>query len=150
MLWMIQLDLIAVSPEQTLARARLLMERARCSCLPVVSGRRVLGVLTLRDLELFIRRKRLLAPGADGESCLVSHLMRSPVPMIPASTPLGSALRGLLAGGHEGVGLMEGDECVAVLSRDNLLESLSVLADQSDLNLSDVVQLAHRLNSELR
>jgi CBS domain-containing protein len=140
----------SITPEQTLARARLLMERGRCSSLPVVLGSRIIGILTLRDLELFIQRKRQLMPESAGESCLVSHLMRSPVQMLPSSTPLGAALREMLTGGREGLGVLVGDECLGVLSRDNLLDSMTVLADRSDLSLGDVSQLARRLNTELR
>jgi len=64
----------AVSPDDTVESAAMLMARINAGILPVLSGRRVVGLLTDRDIVV-----RAVAAGKPVASCTVDEVMTEEV-----------------------------------------------------------------------
>ncbi|WP_297005964.1 DUF294 nucleotidyltransferase-like domain-containing protein [uncultured Corynebacterium sp.] len=81
-------DLVTVDTDVTVAEAARVMGERRVSCLPVVEGRRLVGILTDRDL-----RNRVLAAGVDPQVQVREIMTPDPVSVEPRGTVFEAMLR---------------------------------------------------------
>lgn len=96
--WMIR-EVITISPQDKLAYAKLKMLRHNIGALPVVdSQRKLLGILTMRDLDL---------TGGDLNSLNVSDLMTRDLIVVQESTPLKQVIELMLSTGIQRIPVVD-------------------------------------------
>jgi len=86
---------IVVDADDPLADAAQLMRERRIRHLPVMRGRRLVGVLTQLDLHIAVLEKRVALATA-----VVSEAMSSKPFVVAPNTPLDQVVRGLVDGRH--------------------------------------------------
>jgi cystathionine beta-synthase len=106
--------LVAVGPEDTVARAVRVMEEAGISQVPVLSDGRAVG--SIQEVTL----ARVLHDLADPETVKVGEVMVRPLPQLDAGTHLDEAYRLLLAG-NTGVLATTGGQVVDIVTRIDLV-----------------------------
>lgn len=80
-------EVVSVSPDESVGSVARLLSRCNLGCVPVVSGGKLMGVCTDRDLVL-----RCLAPGHDPAACKAADVMsREPVTVAPNDDTLAAS-----------------------------------------------------------
>lgn len=116
---------VAIRPDQTMAEAAEVMERAGVGALAVVDGDHLVGIVTDRDLV-----RRGLARGY-APDVRVDSLMSSPVVTIEADADLRSAYAIFRSNAVRRLVVTERGHFAGVLAIDDLL--INIAADLSDL-----------------
>ncbi|HEX4903799.1 MAG TPA: CBS domain-containing protein, partial [Acidimicrobiales bacterium] len=116
---------VAIRPDQTMAEAAEIMERAGVGALAVVDGDHLVGIVTDRDLV-----RRGLARGY-APDVRVDSLMSSPVVTIEADADLRSAYAIFRSNAVRRLVVTERGHFAGVLAIDDLL--INIAADLSDL-----------------
>jgi CBS domain-containing protein len=124
---------VAVRPDDTVATAAAVMERAGVGALAVIDGDEVVGVVTDRDL---VRRVLARSAPADGR---IDGAMSSPVVSIQADADLHDAFGILRANAVRRIVVLDGRRFVGMISVDDLLVELA----------ADLHDLSHPMASEL-
>ena len=106
---------VTVTPDTTLGEARHLLAEHRIRRLPVMIGRRLVGIVSDRDVR---------SASATHESTPVAHIMTRNVVTVDAQTRVDEAARIILAGRFGGVPVVEGDELVGIVTETDLLRAL--------------------------
>jgi CBS domain-containing protein len=109
-----------VGPQDTVKRAAELMKVEDCGFVPVVSGDRLVGVLTDRDIVI-----RCLAAGHDDLAHeTIDHVMTSGAWTIDAESPLEAAAHEMASHEVRRLPVTEGERLVGILSYGNLEQAL--------------------------
>jgi CBS domain-containing protein len=109
-----------VRPTQTVAEAVALMRQEEVGCLLVVSGTRVVGIFTERDLM-----RRVLAARAPLDRPIADFMTPDPVCVHPKD-PIGLAVRRMEEGGHRHLPVVdEAGRPVGVLSVKRIVHYLA-------------------------
>lgn len=82
---------ITIDSNSTTTEATEMMRRYSTSCLVVLDGNKIVGILTTRDVV-----SRVVSKGLDPDKLLVNEVMTSPVIMMRPETPLGEAIKIML------------------------------------------------------
>jgi len=106
---------VTVTPDTTLGEARHLLAEHRIRRLPVMIGRRLVGIVSDRDVR---------SASATDESTPVAHIMTRNVVTVNPQTRVDEAARIILAGRFGGVPVVEGDELVGIVTETDLLRAL--------------------------
>ncbi|MCG9478708.1 MAG: cystathionine beta-synthase [Actinomycetia bacterium] len=106
--------LIAVTPQNTLAKAVKLMQKFNISQLPVIDGKQVAGGLDEASVM------KLLHDGTDFENIKASSVMGSPLPMLEQDVDMLEAYRILLSG-NTAIVVASNHNPVGVITRVDLI-----------------------------
>jgi Zn-dependent protease/CBS domain-containing protein len=112
-----------LAPDDPLSRAVDLLLRGTQQDFPVMADGRIVGVLTLRDLQA--------ALGQRGETAPVGEVMRTGVPTVDSHEMLDSAFQTLQSTGARVGAVTHGGRVVGLVTLDNVAEFIMV---QSSLN----------------
>jgi predicted transcriptional regulator len=111
---------ITTTPEDKVQKASMLMMEHAISQLPVVEGKKVVGMITEEGIV------RNLNPNVAED--LVENIMEPPLPSVPEDTDI-SAIKPLLET-YSGILVTEKGELVGIITRSDLLKGISnILAD---------------------
>lgn len=108
--------LIVQSESTTAIEAALAMQTNAIGCVLVSDGRRIVGIVTDRDLAL-----RVVGAGRDPRETRLREIMSSPVTMLDASAPHESAIQLMREGRVRRVPLVEGSRVVGMVTLDDLV-----------------------------
>jgi len=98
-------------PEMDLAQIATMMKRHNVGVIPVCDGKKLMGMLTDRDLVL-----SCMASGADPEKCTARQFMTSHAVAITPDTEIDEAARIMGAEQLHRLPVVEDDELVGILS----------------------------------
>ena len=120
-------DPVTVNPETSVFRAWKVMQDRQVDNLPVLEGRRLVGMVTDPDLRLVLPSPATALDAREISYLLdtlpVSEVMAETVTTTTPSTPLRVAARLLLRAGVRALPVMEGDRLVGILTRSDVLAS---------------------------
>lgn len=120
---------VTIDPYSSVRDATELMERYSISCLVVLSGNRIDGILTSRDVI-----NRVVALGFDPAHIHVKEAMTRPVVMMRADALLEEAIKVMLQRKIKKIPLMEGDgddlRLVGLLSLSDIMENHAKIFSQ--------------------
>jgi CBS domain-containing protein len=111
----------ACLPTDTLATAGEIMRRRRCGFVPVVDGHitnRVIGVLTDRDLALYLSSARRAAGQVQMRECMIS-----PVRTVSPDATFESAARIMMRHAIHRLPVVKGGQLVGILSLKDIATS---------------------------
>lgn len=115
-------DVITALPGDSVFDAAQRMAEARVSCLVVVDGGRVLGILTERDVL-----KAVAGPQADFRRITVAQTMSSPVQSVTASLSVLAAGRIMQARQIRRLPVIEGKQLLGVVTQTDITRGLIML-----------------------
>ena len=124
---------VTVAPTTTIRDAARLMSAERISCLPVVAGEKLIGILTVRDLT-----NRVVAEGRSPERPVADIMTRDPA-SLPAGALIADLLRLMLDRGISHVPVTEEGRLVGLVTSTDLTR---VQALSTDLITHDVAAAA--------
>jgi CBS domain-containing protein len=112
---------VTIDSRATVREASHKMDRLSTSSLVVLSGKRIVGILTTQDVVI-----RVAAKGLNPEEVLVKDVMSSPVIMMKPETPLGEAIKVMLQKKIKKVPLVSGGnrraKLIGMVSLSDLVE----------------------------
>ena len=115
-----------IDSRTSVREATEIMKQRSTSCLIVLSGRRISGIMTTRDVV-----SRVVARGLDPERVFVSDVMSRPVIMMRPDAPLEEAIRVMLQNKIKKIPLVEGDypypRLLGMLSLSDIIETHSYI-----------------------
>lgn len=117
-------DPLTVGPEVSLEEAYALMNRERFRHLPVVDGRRVVGVVTDRDLRLATSRLMAVPFASDAR---VGEVMSRTVQTVHPLDPVENAARTMRELKIGCLPVVDGDQLVGIVTGIDLLDALLLL-----------------------
>ncbi|MCI0574321.1 MAG: CBS domain-containing protein [Myxococcaceae bacterium] len=122
-------DVVTLKETDSLARVDLLLSRARIRHLPVVRGRRLVGLLTHRDLL------RAMASVCQGErEVWVMDVMVRDVATVQPETPVREALHQMVSNRYGCLPVLDGSgELMGILTDSDLLRYCDELLWEKDL-----------------
>ncbi|MFN8545833.1 MAG: CBS domain-containing protein [Candidatus Binatia bacterium] len=136
--WM-QRRVHAVGPRDTIGHAREIMEQHRVNQLPVVVGKRVIGIVTDRDLrDAFPSVMESARDDARGrkeketEQILVESVMTPTVVSLKPSDTVVEAARVMRRERIGSVPIVEDDQLVGILTRSDVLAAFVGLSEIAD------------------
>ena len=106
---------VTTTPDTTLAEARRLLAEHRIRRLPVMAGRRLVGIVSDRDLRSASARPATTAVG---------EIMTREVVTVTPRTRVDEAARLILAGRFGGLPVTDGGELVGIVTETDLLRAL--------------------------
>jgi acetoin utilization protein AcuB len=106
---------VTVVPETPLAEARRLLAEHRIRRLPVVAGRRLVGIVSDRDLRS--------ASGRPDRTAVAEIMTRAVVTVTPR-TRVDEAARIILSRRFGGLPVVDGDELIGIVTETDLLRAL--------------------------
>jgi CBS domain-containing protein len=95
---------VTIDSESTVEEATEKMHSSFTSSLVVLSGKKIVGFLSTRDIV-----SNIVANGLDPKKVLVNEVMTSPVIMMRPDTPLGEAIKIMLQKKIKKLPIVEGD-----------------------------------------
>jgi signal-transduction protein with cAMP-binding, CBS, and nucleotidyltransferase domain len=114
---------VTIDSSSTVAKATEMMRRHSTSSLIVLTGKKIEGFLSTRDVV-----SRVVAKGLDSHKVLVKEVMTKPVIMMRPDTPLGEAMKVMLQRKIKKLPLVEGEKdkarIVGLISITDLVEFL--------------------------
>ena len=114
---------VTIDSDSTVAKATETMRRHFSSSLVALTGKKIDGFLSTRDVV-----SRVVAKGLDPNKVLVKEVMTSPVIMMRPDTPLGEAIKVMLQRKIKKLPLVEGERdkarLVGLISITDLVEFL--------------------------
>jgi acetoin utilization protein AcuB len=115
---------VTVAPETPLSEARRLLAQHGIRRLPVMSGRRLVGIVSDRDLR---------SASAHPEQTAVAEIMTREVVTVSPRTRVDEAARLMLAGRFGGLPVTDGGELTGIVTETDLLRALvHVLTSETD------------------
>jgi len=106
--------LVTVTPDTPLSEARHLLAEHRIRRLPVMIGRRLVGIVSDRDLR---------SAGASRDWTPVAQIMTRRVVTVTAQTRVDEAARIILDGRFGGLPVVDGDELTGIVTETDLLRA---------------------------
>ena len=106
--------LVAVTPDTPLSEARYLLAEHRIRRLPVMLGRRLVGIVSDRDLR---------SASASHDWTPVAQIMTRRVVTVTAQTRVDEAARIILDGRFGGLPVVDGDELTGIVTETDLLRA---------------------------
>lgn len=127
-------NVVTLAPDQTLRDAIALMQRHRIRHFPVIEGRRIVGILTDRDVK---RATPSLLSGVDQQqfdkvlsSTRIGQVMtRNPFTITP-STPLRDAIKVVMDRKFGALPVVESDNLVGIITSTDLLRAFYEMLDE--------------------
>jgi len=107
--------LVTVTPDTPLSEARHLLAEHRIRRLPVMLGRRLVGIVSDRDLR---------SASASHDWTPVAQIMTRRVVTVTAQTRVHEAARIILDGRFGGLPVVDGDELTGIVTETDLLRAL--------------------------
>ena len=101
---------VTIDSESTVEEATEKMHSSFTSSLVVLSGKKIVGFLSTRDIV-----SNIVAKGLDPKKVMVNEVMTSPVIMMRPDTPLGEAIKIMLQKKIKKLPIVEGDKDKAKL-----------------------------------
>lgn len=108
------MDPVTVSPDDTLAAAQAKMDGGGFRQLPVITGDKIIGIITDRDVRQHGRQMRITK---------VSEVMTGDVLTVTPRTPLEEAARILLKHKIGGLPVVAGEKLVGIITITDLLQA---------------------------
>jgi predicted transcriptional regulator len=136
--------MMPLEPNSSLARAYLMMSRSRCPNLPISSDDVVIGVVSERDIEEFVKN---YTESVQKGCTKVIQVMRSPVTSVESDASLASIARTMLDERVGAVVIKRGNDVVGALTKDDLLEVLADLLKHKTHNLMDSLKMINETYS---
>jgi acetoin utilization protein AcuB len=118
---------LTIDPDRSLALARQIMLQHHVRHLPVLSGGRIVGLLSERDLLLVEG-----VPGVDPASARVEEAMVQDVFTVPPETPLGEVVETMIERKLGSAIVVEGAQVVGVFTTLDALVALHLLLERDD------------------
>ena len=124
-----------VKPNDTLRRARAILEELRVNQLPVVVDGKVVGIVTDRDLRdafpsaLDHRRQRSSRSNPSPDDVTVSTIMTSKLLTLAPDDTVAEAARVMRKGRIGALPVVEGRKLVGLITRSDLLDVLVAMAE---------------------
>ena len=122
--------LLTVTPEDTVSKARVLMREGHVDRLPVVVGRRLVGIVTERDIWERLPVAAVLLAERDADDLLLHMSVGGVMDLEPAtvavSTPLADAARLMRKRGKESLAVVDRGELVGLLTESDVVDGLLV------------------------
>jgi CBS domain-containing protein len=116
-------DVVAMPPELTIRDALVLLSRRHLSGAPVVSGRNVVGVVSLTDLAEFVE---LPSPDANAlEEHTVSEVMNRTVCSLPPDTLVDKAADVMRAADVHRVLVMDGESLIGLVTTRDIADAVA-------------------------
>jgi acetoin utilization protein AcuB len=117
-------QLVTVTPDTPLREARHLLAEHRIRRLPVMTGRRLVGIVSDRDLR---------SASASPDRTPVAQIMTRNAVTVTSQTRVDDAARIILAGRFGGLPVVDGAELVGIVTETDLLRALvGVLETETD------------------
>jgi predicted transcriptional regulator len=132
-------NLIALDTNSTMARAYLLMERFNCDVMPVAFEGKIVGVISMRDIQKLAQN--CATGGGDDGGRLVGQHMRSPVVPVEAGNNLAEVIRGMIDGNIQALIVQDQDRILGTLSRDKLLKLLAELTARTKTTVLEALKI---------
>jgi len=107
-------NITVISPEDSLAVARLIMERHGIGGLPVVEEDKLVGMITHRDIILI---------GEIGELKVKDVMMRDII-TVEEETPLVDVMRIMKEHGYQRVPVVKGEKIVGLVTQSSVIEAI--------------------------
>ncbi len=126
-----------LSPDSTMARAYLLMQKYRCDVLPVGLDDQIVGIISMQDIETLARS---YSAGLRDGRLEVGNYMQGGVRTVEGGDSLGKTIRIMLSESIQAVIVRQGDRSIGILSREHLLQILAELSDRSPTSLLDTLK----------
>ncbi len=101
---------VTIDSESTIEEATKKMHNCFTSSLVVLSGKKIVGFLSTRDIV-----SNVVAKGLDPKKVMVNKVMTSPVILMRPDTPLGEAIKVMLQKKIKKLPIIEGDKDKAKL-----------------------------------
>jgi acetoin utilization protein AcuB len=108
--------LVTATPETSLGEARHLMAEHRIRRLPIMIGRRLVGIVSDRDLRS--------AGASQSPTPPVAQIMTRNVVTVTSQTRVDEAARIIIAGRFGGLPVVDGGELVGIVTETDLLRAL--------------------------
>jgi len=128
--WMTKLPL-SVSPEESLKKARMLMKAGRVCHLPVIDGKKLVGLLTERDIWTHCPKGTLFLEEQQAEelfeSIRVGGVMTLHPVFVSADTPLLEAARIMRAKGVRALPVVDAGDLVGIITESNVIGAFVAL-----------------------
>ncbi|MBF0104733.1 MAG: CBS domain-containing protein [Deltaproteobacteria bacterium] len=132
-------DIISVSEDETVGRAKLLMEIKSIRFLPVTKGMRVLGILTARNLKnprIEIQNPKVKHLYPNDDDIPVKYIMRTELITMLPNDHIATAARTLTTNKISSLPIVErkgSDIIVGVITTTDLLLALLELIDRGNI-----------------
>jgi CBS domain-containing protein len=114
---------VTCAPSTTIEAAARLMRDERISCLPVVEGTSIVGIVTVRDLT-----NRVLAEGRSADDPVTAIMTRDPV-SLPATSVVAELLRLMLGRRISHIPLVDDGRLVGLVTSTDLTRVQALSAD---------------------
>lgn len=131
-------QLVTLSEDDDLTQAEQLLARGRIRHLPVTRGRRLVGLVTHRDL---LRAAHLPSP------LPARQVMTRTLTTVTSDTPLATATRRLLEGKLGCLPVVDGDELVGLVTEADLVRFALRLIEELDEGLEGLETVAASVES---
>ena len=132
-----------VRPESDPLAAQTLLRYGKFGRLPVVDRNgKLVGIITTSDLDLFFSTAP--SPGVVKRQFRVDQIMKSPVITVPPDYPLEEAALLMLQHKIGGLPVVEGEEVVGIISKNDILAQLVEALGGDTLSLRVTIQVPDR------
>ena len=107
-------NITVISPEDSLAVARLIMERHGIGVLPVVEEDKLVGMITHRDIILI----------GEIDELKVKDVMMRDIITVEEETPLVEVMRIMKEHGYQRVPVVKGEKIVGLVTQSSVIEAI--------------------------
>jgi CBS domain-containing protein len=108
-------NLLSIEPDETITEVAQRMVERNVGAVLVLDGRRLVGIMTERDLM------RAVARGLHGEAVVAEYMTKDPETIEPDDTTQHAAVL-MIHGGYRHLPVVEGDDVVGILSIRDLMQ----------------------------
>jgi CBS domain-containing protein len=120
--------LLTVTPEDSVSKARVLMREGHVDRLPVVEGRRLVGIVSDRDIWKRLPVAAMLLTERAADDLLLHMSVGGVMDLAPAvvafNTPLADAARLMRERGKESLAVVDHGELVGLLTESDVVDGL--------------------------
>jgi acetoin utilization protein AcuB len=128
---------VTVKPQDSARHAREIMEEHRVNQLPVVTGKRLVGIVTDRDLrdvfpsvfDSVARPRRRAKPGTDPATIPIEDVMTTTVLTLAPGAFVADAARLMRRERIGSVPIVDRGELVGILTRSDVLDAFAEVSD---------------------